>query len=134
MGEGDLEKIEGDAPIGIVKIRRERFEPRPRRALDDHVVDQRSEIAGERVSLRGRRRNQRRLGGIDDEPPVGVRLANRAAQGFSPGSGEGCERMAARQRADCGRRRCAGELVALGVEDRRRLVRFERAKGSDSRQ
>ena len=78
MGEGDLEEVEGDAPIGIVKIGRERFEPRPGRALDDHVVDQRGEIAGERVGLRGRRRDQRRLGRIDDEPPVGVGLADRA--------------------------------------------------------
>ena len=77
-GEGDLEEIEGDAPIGIIKIRRERFEPCPRRALDDHVVDQRGQIASKRVSLRGRGRDQRRLGRIDDELPVGVGLANCA--------------------------------------------------------
>ena len=100
MGEGDLEEVEGDAPIGIIKIGRQRFEPRPRRALDDHVVDQRREIAGERVSLRGGRGDQRGLGRIDDEAPVGVGLADRAFERLSPGAGEGRERMAARQRAD----------------------------------
>ena len=78
MGEGDLEKIEGDAPLGIIKIRRQRFEPRPRRALDDHVVDQRGQIASKRVSLRRRGRDQRRLGRIEDELPVGLRLPNCA--------------------------------------------------------
>ena len=79
MGEGDLEEVEGDAPIGVIGVGRQRLDLRPRRALDDHVVDQRRKIAGERVGLRGRRRDQRRLGGIDDEPPVGVDRADRAA-------------------------------------------------------
>ncbi len=133
-GEGDLEEIEGDAPIGIIKIGRERFEPRPWRALDDHVVDQRGQIAGEPIGLRGRRRDQCRLGGIDDELPVGVHVANRAPQRLSPGAGEGRERVTARQRADRGRDGRAGEFLALGVEDGRRLVRLECAEGSDARQ
>ncbi len=134
MGEGDLEEIEGDAPIGIVKIRRERFEPRPGHALDDHVVDQRGQIAGERVSLRGRRRDQCGLGRIDDERPVGVDLANGAFERLPPGAGEGRERMAPGQRANRGRHGRAGDFYPLGVEDRRRLVRLEGAEGRDARQ
>ena len=42
--------------------------------------------------------------------------------------------MAARQRADRGRHGRAGDLLALGIEDRRRLVRLEGAEGSDARQ
>ena len=99
-GEGDLEKIEGDAPIGVIKIGRERLELRPWRALDDHVVDQRREIAREPVSLRGGRRDQRGLGGVEDEAPVRVRPSDRALERLSPGAGEGGERMAAREPAD----------------------------------
>ena len=133
-GEGDLEEIEGDAPIGVIKIGRERFELRPWRALDDHVVDQRREIAGEPVSLRRGRRDQRGLGGVENEAPVRVRPSDRALERLSPGAGEGGERMAAREPADRrGDRRPRG-VLALGVEDRRRLVRLEGAERRDARQ
>ena len=52
MGEGDLEKVESDAPIGVIRVGRQRLELSPRRALDDHVVDQLGKIACERVGLR----------------------------------------------------------------------------------
>ncbi len=55
MREGDLEKVEGDAPVGVIKVGRQRLELSPRRALDDHVVDQRGKIACERVGLGWRR-------------------------------------------------------------------------------
>ncbi len=132
MGEGDLEEVEGDAPIGVIGVGRQRLDLRPRRALDDHVVDQRRKIAGERVSLSRRRGDQRRLGRIDDEPPVGANRADRPFQRFSPGSREGREHMATRERAD--RRRGARSLFALGGEYRRRLVGFEGAERRDARQ
>ena len=58
-GERDLEKVESDAPVGIVFLRRERFELPPVDALDDHVVDQRRKVAGERVGLRRGRGDER---------------------------------------------------------------------------
>ena len=133
-GEGDLEEIEGDAPIGVIKLGRERFELRPWRALDDHVVDQRREIAGEPVRLRRGRRDQRGLGGVENEAPVRVRPPDRALERLSPGAGEGGERMAARESADRRGDRRARGVLALGVEDRRRLVRLEGAERRDARQ
>ena len=133
VGKGDLEEVEGDAPIGVIGVRRQRLDLLPRRALDDHVVDQRRKIAGERVGLSGRRRDQRRLAGIDDQPPIRVNLANRAAERLSPGAHKGCERVAARQRTDCRRQGGARSLFALG-EDCRRLVWLEGAQRRDARQ
>ena len=52
--ERDLEKVESDAPVGIVFLRRERFELPPIDTLDDHVVDQRRKVAGERIRWRKR--------------------------------------------------------------------------------
>ncbi len=133
VGKGDLEEVEGDAPIGVISVRRQRLDLLPRRALDDHVVDQRRKIAGERVGLSGRRRDQRRLAGIDDQPPIRVNFANRAAERLSPGAHKGCERVAARQRTDCRRQGGARSLFALG-EDCRRLVWLEGAQRRDARQ
>ena len=135
MGEGDLEEVEGDAPIGIVSVGRERLDLGPWRALDDHVVDQRRKVAGERVGLRRRRRDQRGLGGIDDEPSVAVDRADRAAQSLAPGARHGCEHMAAGQASDGARQGGARRsLVALGGEGGRRLVRLEGAERRDTRQ
>ena len=135
MGEGDLEEVEGDAPIGIVSVGRERLDLGPWRALDDHVVDQRRKVAGERVGLRRRRRDQRGLGGIDDEPPVAVDRADRAAQSLAPGARHGCEHMAAGQVSDGARQGGARRsFVAFGGEGGRRLVRLEGAERRDTRQ
>ena len=134
MREGDLEKVEGDAPIGVIKIGGKRLELRPRRALDDHIVDQRGKIARKRIGLGGSRRDERRLGRIDDEPPIGVNLADCAAERPSPGAREASERMTTRQRSDRGRQGGAGGLLLLSFEERRRFVRLESAERSDARQ
>ncbi len=133
MGEGDLEKVEGDAPVGIVGLRGERFEPSPIDALDDHVVDQRGEVARERIGLSRGRGDERRLARIEDEP-VGPCAADRPAQGPAPGANEDGERVAAGELADRGREPGARRLFARRLEKRRRLVGFEGAERSDSRQ
>ena len=73
-------------------------------ALDDHVVDQRGEVARQRVGLRRARRHQRRLAFVEHLAPVGLDAADRAAQRLAPGAGQSGERHAAGEFADGGRR------------------------------
>ena len=114
VGEGDLEKVERDAPIGVVAVRRQRLEPSPVDALDDHVVDQRREVAGERIGLGRGRGDQRRLAPVEDEAAVGVGAADRAAQRLAPGADELRQRVAAGEFADRGRRPARGALFVRG--------------------
>ena len=84
VGEGDLEEVEGDAPIGIEAVGDEVVQPLGVDALDDEVVDQAGEVAGERESLRRVRRHQRRLGRVEREQPVGADAADRASAAPGP--------------------------------------------------
>jgi len=84
--------------------------------------------------LSRRRRDQRRLGGVDDEPPVGAGRADRAAQGLAPGAGQRRERVTAGQVADGRRQGGARGLVVHAGEEGRPLFRLEGAEGRDARQ
>ncbi len=134
MGEGDPEKVKGDAPIGVVAIRRQSFELPPVDALDDHVVDQRREVACERIGLRRGRSDQGGFVAVEHEPAVGVDAANCAAQRLAPGANEPRQRVAAGQFADGGRQPGGRRVFALGLEKRRRVVRLEGAERGDAGQ
>ncbi len=131
--EGDLEKVERDAPVGVVFLRRERIEPPPVDPLDDHVVDQRGEIGGEGIGLRRARGDERRLFCVEPKS-VGVDAADRAAQRLPPFAHEERERMAAGKLADRRQDARARRLQRLRVEECRRLVGLERAERRDSRE
>ena len=117
MGEGDPEEVEGDAPIGVVAIRRQSFELPPVDALDDHVVDQRREVACERIGLRGGRGDQRGFVAVEHEAAVGVDAADRAAQRLAPGANERRQRVAAGQFADGGRQPGGGASSPSGSKN-----------------
>ncbi len=133
MGEGDLEEVEGDAPIGIEAVGDEVVEPLRVDALDDEVVDQAGEVAGEREGLRRARRHQRRLGRVEREQPVGVDAADRASERLAPGAREPRERHSPRQFADRRRELVLGERV-VGERIGRVAARLEGAERGDARQ
>ena len=80
-----FKEVEGNPPVAVVGLRREAFERLRIDLVDDHVVDQRRKIAGERVGFGRGRGDQRRLALVELEP-ARVRAADRAAQGLAPGA------------------------------------------------
>ena len=104
LREGDLEEIEGDAPIGVECVGDESVEPPRIDALDDHVVDQRGQVARQRVSLGRARRHQRALAFVEHLAPVGLDAADGAAERLAPGARQSGQSHAAGEFADGGRR------------------------------
>ena len=131
-GNRDFEEVEGDAPIGIERVGDQAVEPLPRDALDDHIVDQRRQIARERERLRRARRDQRRLALVERDAAVGVDLPDGAAQRLAPRSGQPRQRQPPRELADGGPSLEARRV--RGVEDAEVRRRLERAERRDSRQ
>ena len=117
-GEGDLEEVEGDAPIGIEAVGDQIVQPLGVDALDDEVVDQAGEVAGQRESLRRTRRHQRRFGGVERERPVGADAADRAFERLTPGARQSGQSQSPRQIADRRRDLLFGERAV-----RRRIER-----------
>ncbi len=93
---------ERDAPIGIEGVGDERLQPLGRDVLDDHVVDQRGEVLGERKRLRRTGDDQRRLALVEHEAPVRPDAADRAAQRLAPFARQRGERHPPREIADRG--------------------------------
>ena len=132
-GEGDFQEVEGDPPVAVVGVGRQRFERLRIDLVDDHVVDQRRKVAGERIGFRRSCGDQRRLAGVEGEA-VRVRAADRAAQGLAPSAHERRQHVPAGEGADRGRRPGTRRLVRRVFGEGRGLVRLERAERRDARQ
>ena len=132
--EGDLEEVERDAPVAVVRrVRREVMERPGVDPLDDHVVDQRGEVAGERISLGRRRGHEGRLLRVEFES-VRVGAADRAAQRLAPGADEQRQRVPSGQGSDRRRRPGARDIVRHGIGEGRGVVGLEGAERRDPRQ
>ena len=91
------------------------------------------EVAGEREGLRRARRDQRRLGRVEREQPVGADAADRASQRLAPGAREPRQSHAPREFADRRRNLLVGERV-VGERVERVAARLEGAERGDARQ
>ncbi len=84
MRDGDVEEIEGDAPVAIEILRAEGLDPRPGHVLDDEFVDQGREFAREVPGIGRRCRDQQGL--LGSEAALAVRLDRHdgVAHGLAP--------------------------------------------------
>ena len=133
MGEGDLEEVEGDAPIGV-------------EAVGDQIVQSPGSTPSMmKSSIRPARSpaSAKACAGLvatsggsaasNVEPPIGADAADRASERLTPGARQPRQDHPARQFADRRRRLSVGERV-VGERIERVAARLEGAERRDARQ